>query len=74
MADKANYVVAYTDDTTVCIRDVGPWDRHLTVTNDAERVVDELWVALNGRFLKYYDSEGELGEIIVRDGKFAGFR
>ncbi len=73
MADKANYVVVYQDDTTVCIRDVGPWDRHLTVTNDAERVVDELYVALNGRKLIYYDSDGELGTLRVIDGKFAGF-
>lgn len=73
MADKANYVVVYQDDTTVCIRDVGPWDRHLTVTNDAERVVDELCVALNGRKLIYYDSDGELATLRVIDGKFAGF-
>lgn len=58
------------------IRDVGPWDRHPTVTNDAEWVVEAL-VAQgrlpNGRRLWYYDSEGRLDEIIVQDGRFAGF-
>lgn len=73
MADKANYVVVFTDEKEVCIRDVGPWDRHLTITNDAERVVEDLSVSLNGRKLSYYDSDGELGVLRVVGGKFAGF-
>jgi len=59
------------------IRDVGPWDEHLTVTNGVEAVVIELvdeGKLPEGRRLLYYDSEGQLDEIIVRDGKFAGFR
>lgn len=59
------------------IRDVGPWDQHPTVTNDAEDVVDALIAGdlLQPRMrLLYYDSEGQLAQIIVRDGAFAGFR
>ena len=59
------------------IRDVGPWDQHLSVTNDAERVVEELVQRGKlppGRRLFYYDSEGQLDEIVVRAGRFAGFR
>ena len=59
------------------IRDVGPWDRYLTVTNDAEWVVEQLasqGFIPPGRRLLYKDSEGEWGEILVKDRVFAGFR
>jgi hypothetical protein len=36
-------------------------------------VVEDLASMLNGRRLFYYDSEGELTELLVKDGKFAGF-
>ena len=58
------------------IRDVGPWDQHLTVTNDAESVVEELLCSHHlrpGQRLFYYDTEGQLDELVVKDGKFAGF-
>lgn len=55
------------------IHDVGPWDRHPTVTNDAENVVDYLLPLLQGRRLFYFDSEGDLDELLIHDGKFAGF-
>ena len=76
---RANYIVAEDDfcnKKPLVIRDVGPWDKHPTITNDAEKVVEDL-VAKGklpeGRRLFYYDSEYELGEILVKDGKFAGF-
>ena len=59
------------------IRDVGPWDRFPTVTNDAEAVVEYLQThrLLEGnRRLLYRDSEGMWDEILVNDGRFAGFR
>ena len=58
------------------LRDVGPWDLHLTITNNAEEVVKELagmGLLPNGRALHYYDSRGELDQLLVRDGAFAGF-
>lgn len=76
---KPNYVVVEDDflqKEPLVIRDVGPWNRHMTVTNGAEEVVDELAAQgrlPEGRRLLYYDSEGQLDEILVRDGKFAGF-
>ena len=75
---RANYeVVGFRADLMeVLIRDVGPWDRFITVTNDAENVVRDLIVKgmlPEGARLYYYDSEGELGEIVVMDGEFARF-
>jgi len=59
------------------IRDVGPWDRFPTVTNDAEAVVDYLRahnLVWQGRRLIYCDSDGHWDEILLKDGSFSGFR
>jgi hypothetical protein len=58
------------------IRDLGPWDRHPTVTNVAEDVVAELFRngrLTSGRRLFYEDSEGRRDEILIENGRFAGF-
>lgn len=64
-----------TDDCLV-IQDIGR-DNDMSVTNDAEAVVARL-VAQGylppGRRLEYYDSEGHRDELLVEDGKFAGFK
>ena len=49
---------------------------NMSVTNDAENVVESLareGMLPAGRRLFYYDSEGRLDEILVRDKAFAGF-
>ncbi len=49
---------------------------HLSVTNDAEAVVAYLFRAgtlRDGRRLFYYDTDGNLDELLIKDGKFAGF-
>ena len=69
----ASYQIVDETETSLTIRDVGPWDKHPTVTNDAEGVVYELAAQLRGRRLFYYDSENNLDEILVRDGAFDGF-
>jgi len=73
---RANYEILKDEPDMLLIRDIGPWTEHPTVTNDAEGVVEDL--AKQGRMpagrrLVYYDSEGELDEILVKDGKFVGF-
>lgn len=59
------------------IEDIGPWDRYQTVTNDAEGVVDALTCMGHlrpGRRLMYYDSGGDLDEILHDGhGRFLGF-
>ena len=58
------------------IKDLGPWDSFSTVTNDAENVVEKLFqeghLKRHQRLL-YIDSENQLGELLIVDGKFKGF-
>ena len=71
---QSNYRVTSQDADRVVLTDIGPWDQHPTITNDAEQVVEDMLTTLGGRRLFYYDSEGELTELLIKDGIFAGFR
>lgn len=70
---RSSYIVLENQPTHICIKDVGPWDKHPSVTNDAENVVQEMVPVLNGRRLFYIDSEGNRDELVIKDGQFAGF-
>jgi len=57
------------------IRDIG-YNNQLSVTNDAEGVVQGLIFDKElapGQRLLYYDTDGNLDELKIKDGKFAGF-
>lgn len=70
----ANFSVVRATAQSITIRDEGPWnEKHPTVTNDAEWVVDQVAEYLNGRRLYYFDSDGRLDEIVVAGGKFHAF-
>jgi len=69
-------IVEYLPGKPLVIRDIG-YDKAMTVTNGAEGVVEELveqGLLPEGRRLFYYDSENTLDEILVENGRFAGFR
>ena len=77
--NQANFDVVEQNDRKgyVVIKDLGPWDQFMTVTNAAEWVVEKLFVdgiLKQGERLFYWDSEGTLDEIIIVDNQFAGFR
>jgi hypothetical protein len=77
MMARARYETVDEESTSevLVIRDVGG-SRAMTVTNDAESVVAELHqhYGLGARKLLYYDSSGDLDEL-VHDGagRFVGF-
>lgn len=79
MGPRARYMIENPNapkEAPLVIRDLGPWDRYMTVTNAAETVVSELvdrGALPPGRRLFYYDSEGHLDELLVRNGCFAGY-
>lgn len=69
----ANYRIIRETKEQLVIEDVGPWNEHPTVTNDAEWVVEQLAGQLRGRDLLYFDSAGDLDRLVVRRGRFVGF-
>ncbi len=72
---SAAYRIEEQTDDQLIIRDIGH-DNCMTVTNDAETVVRGLHRngMLGSRKLFYYDSEGELDEILHDgNGLFQGF-
>lgn len=70
---RARYDIVNTSASAVVIRDVGPWDVHASVTEDADAVVEELAAILEGRRLYFIDLEGRVDEILVSGGRFLGF-
>lgn len=68
-----NFEIVKETKELVLIRDLGPWECFPTITNGAEEVVAALAPKLNGRRLEYYDSEGVRDQLLVEDGRFAGF-
>lgn len=70
----ANYKILRDCPSFVLIQDMGPWNQHKSVTNDAESVVEELAPGLGDRKLFYIDSDGRTDRLLVKDGKFAGFK
>lgn len=72
---KASYLVTEYADERIVLKDVGPWDQYMTITNAAEEVIAEVQrqYGIGNRRVFYYDSEGELAEMLVKEGRFAGF-
>ena len=74
MSIRSNFILVRSDEDAYVISDVGPWDEFMTITNDAERVVDHCLPRMQpGQRLLYYDSEGDLGELIIKNGMFSSF-
>ncbi len=68
-----NFDVVDENEERVLIKDLGPWDQFPTITNNAEKTVEIMVPVLRGRRLHYLDSEGNEDQLLVKDGKFAGF-
>jgi len=73
MNREPNFIIEEKTNSYILIRDIGPWDTHLTVTNGAEMVVKQIASELNGRRLEYYDSDGKRYQLLVENGIFKGF-
>ena len=75
MSRSARYAVVEDTAERLVLQDLGPWDKHLSITNDAENVVEGVAVRLKGRRLFYYDTDSKLTELIVDQdfGKFIRF-
>lgn len=69
------YNIIQANETCIVLKDMGPWNRYMTITNAAEHVIEDMQriFIIGNRRIFYYDSEGELTELLVKDGRFAGF-
>lgn len=67
MGREANFEIVSVDKDKVTLRDLGPWDKHLTITNDVEGVIDRLaeTVDIDQKRILYYDSDNELTEVVI---------
>lgn len=75
-AGRCSIDIVARADHAITIRDRGPWTQYMTITNDAEGVVAELWklgLLKSHQRLFYYDSGGDLDELLHQDGTFTGF-
>jgi len=72
MKSQANYQILENTAEHIILQDMGPWDKYMTITNAAESVIASL-SNIGSRRVFYYDSEDVLTELLVKDGKFAGF-
>lgn len=75
---RPNYAIVEheSNDDVLVIEDLGPWNKHKTVTNGAEEVVAELYALgrLGTRRLFYYDSDGRRDQLTHNgSGVFTGF-
>lgn len=77
MGQKPNYkIIKDHPGEPLVIQDIGPWDKYLTITNGAEEVVEKLFkqgYLPENRRLFYYDSDGELDELVHDKGTFIRF-
>ena len=48
---RSNWRIHERTDQFLIIEDLGPWNKYLSITNDAEAVVLELVPQLEGKFL-----------------------
>lgn len=76
---RARWTIDVIEDDRMIIRDIGHDTGCPTITNDAAAVVAYvvgkkfLDRPVGQRRLFYRDSEGELAELVVEQGRFAGF-
>ena len=73
---RANYQILVDREKFVLLNDAGPWDKHKTITNDAEHVVAEMYIDnnLGSRNLFYIDSDGDMCQLVHEAGVFKDFR
>ena len=75
--NKSKYKIEIVDEKLVLLKDIGPWDQFKTITNNAKEVVEEireLGHLETDPNLLYWDSEGNLTELVYNDSGFLDFK
>lgn len=72
---RINYEILSNNPDKIIIRDRCDLGG-MSITNGAEAVVEELYrsgILKDGQILLYYDSDGQLDQLVHKDGKFVKF-
>jgi hypothetical protein len=69
---NSDYEILRVEPDRIVIKDLNLG--RVSVTNDAEHVVFELNSRMPGKRIFYYDSEGDLAELVHENGRFIDFR
>lgn len=70
----ANFSILTESTVSIIIKDKGPWDKHKTITNDVEWVLESLKDKIINKKLFYFDSENDFAEINHKNGVFINFK
>lgn len=71
---RAAFTILDVDAERVTIRDEANIEETMTVTNDAEAVVEHLLLRYPGRRIFYYDTDGHLDELAHDGVRFTKFQ
>jgi hypothetical protein len=63
---RSNYRVLNEQHETILI-DSGPHDKYLTITNDAENIINELTPEQKSKPIIYIDTDNEVVQLILND-------
>lgn len=74
MAAKATYNIVSVTDHIVTIRDLSDVAGTMSITNDAEAVVEDVLRQYPGRRILYFDSELALDELVHDGQRFVRFQ
>lgn len=69
---QARYHILSATPERIVLQDLGPWDMHPTITNAAEEVLAALQPD-RGQRVFYWDSLGELTELLHEGAAFLGY-
>ena len=73
---RSNFSILEFTDDRILLKDLGPWNRYRTITNDAENVIEHLHKTnrCGKRRVIYKDSGEDLTELLHDgNGNFLGF-
>jgi len=74
MGAPSSWRIVTNNEERFVLEDVGDYSYQLTITNNVEDVLSQLRHMIKDKRFFYYDSDGELTEVLHKDGKFLGFK
>ena len=70
---RSNVIIKSETEDEILLIDCGPWDTYLTITNDAENVINDLTNEQKNKRIYYIDSDNTISQLLVTNGEFVGF-